>query len=597
MKGTTVRKNRASTDGAKLDELVRQFGYLKTALEEENTFLRRRLAQIEGEWQRLTSDPSGRARHARRAQLTEPPELAPDTTEALIAEEPETEALIAEEPETEALIAEESGVGRSLTRRGALQMLGAAAAGGVGMAIGSTVLSAEPAAATNGGAVLLGEGNAAADGTQVETTVDYGLIGSSTDPAGGGVYGIDGASSSGAYGVRATTINGLGVFSTLTGNGLGAIAGEDQSGQAGSYGVYGSSGSGTGVYGLSNSVAVYGISGSKTGILAKLDIDQVAVLGDCESLFSGVGVMGLANGPFGVIGILGGPSGLPSLNAGVLGDTSNDNEAGVVGSSSGGPGLYAITGGNGQSGVVGGDVSKTGGYGGYFQGGLAPILLVPAGAAGPPTSGTHAQGELYVDANAVLYICTAAGTPGTWQQIMTVPVGSLPTVTAISPTSGPTTGGTTVTITGTNFTGATKVLFGTVAATSFTVVSATEITAVSPAQAAGAQNISVTTPAGTSAAVAADMFTYTSSTVPTVTSISPTSGPIAGGTTVTITGTNFTGATKVVFGTVAATSFTVVSATEITAVSPAQAAGAHNIYVTTPSGTSAPVAADMFTYT
>src|ERR1019366_7947378 len=60
-----------------------------------------------------------------------------------------------------------------------------------------------------------------------------------------------------------------------------------------------------------------------------------------------------------------------------------------------------------------------------------------------------------------------------------------PAVTSISPSSGPTTGGTTVTITGTNFTGATKVGFGAVAATSFTVVSSTEITAVSPAQAAG----------------------------------------------------------------------------------------------------------------
>jgi hypothetical protein len=47
---------------------------------------------------------------------------------------------------------------------------------------------------------------------------------------------------------------------------------------------------------------------------------------------------------------------------------------------------------------------------------------------------------------------------------------------------------------------------------------------------------------------------------------------------------------------VAATSFTVVSSTEITAVSPAQGAGAHNIYVTTPAGTSAPVMADLFTY-
>jgi hypothetical protein len=48
---------------------------------------------------------------------------------------------------------------------------------------------------------------------------------------------------------------------------------------------------------------------------------------------------------------------------------------------------------------------------------------------------------------------------------------------------------------------------------------------------------------------------------------------------------------------VAVTSFTVLSGTEITAVSPAEAAAAHNIYVTTPGGTSAAVAGDVFTYT
>jgi hypothetical protein len=133
---------------------------------------------------------------------------------------------------------------------------------------------------------------------------------------------------------------------------------------------------------------------------------------------------------------------------------------------------------------------------------------VPAGVAGPPTSGTHGQGELYVDVNGLLYLCTVAGSPGTWQQIMTVAVSTLPTITSISPTTGPTIGATTVTITGTNFTGATKVVFGAVAATSFTVVSSTEITAVSPAQAAAAHNIYVTTPGGTSAAVAGDVFTY-----------------------------------------------------------------------------------------
>jgi hypothetical protein len=83
-----------------------------------------------------------------------------------------------------------------------------------------------------------------------------------------------------------------------------------------------------------------------------------------------------------------------------------------------------------------------------------------------------------------------------------------PKVSFVSPKSGPTSGGTKVTITGTGFSGATKVLFGQKAAKSFAVVSSTKITAVSPAQAAATDNISVTTPAGTSAVVTADRFTY-----------------------------------------------------------------------------------------
>ena len=64
-----------------------------------------------------------------------------------------------------------------------------------------------------------------------------------------------------------------------------------------------------------------------------------------------------------------------------------------------------------------------------------------------------------------------------------------------------------MTITGSNFTGATAVSFGGNAA-SFSVVSATSITATSPAHAAGAVDIMVTTPSGTSVASAADTFTY-----------------------------------------------------------------------------------------
>ena len=58
---------------------------------------------------------------------------------------------------------------------------------------------------------------------------------------------------------------------------------------------------------------------------------------------------------------------------------------------------------------------------------------------------------------------------------------------------------------------------------------------------------------------------------PAVTGISPASGPTAGGTSVTITGTNLDAATGVKFGTTAAANFTVNSATQITATAPAGA--------------------------
>jgi hypothetical protein len=61
-------------------------------------------------------------------------------------------------------------------------------------------------------------------------------------------------------------------------------------------------------------------------------------------------------------------------------------------------------------------VATTGanGVGGSFAGSLAPLRLVPAATTGAPTTGTHAAGELVVDANGGLYFCRVAGSPGTW---------------------------------------------------------------------------------------------------------------------------------------------------------------------------------------
>ena len=138
-------------------------------------------------------------------------------------------------------------------------------------------------------------------------------------------------------------------------------------------------------------------------------------------------------------------------------------------------------------------------------------------------------------------------------------------MTRIQPDSGPTAGGTTVTITGTGFSCATAVMFGTAAATNVTVFPPRRSSAVDPAGTGTEVGRHGSTSAGRHRRhSAADKFTYTAVIAPTVTAISPSSGPAAGGTTVTITGTGLSGATAVKFGTVAATSVSVVAATQVT---------------------------------
>lgn len=155
---------------------------------------------------------------------------------------------------------------------------------------------------------------------------------------------------------------------------------------------------------------------------------------------------------------------------------------------------------------------------------------------------------------------------------------AVPTVSAIAPASGGQ--GTVVTINGTGFVSGPKVMFETKASSKTTLVSATQLKATVPAG-SGTVDTTVTTPGGTSATSASDQFTYV---MPSVSSVSPNAGPVAGGQTVTIHGTNLTGATGVTFGTAAATNVTVVSDTQLTAVAPAHLAGMVDLVVTTPRG-------------
>ena len=169
--------------------------------------------------------------------------------------------------------------------------------------------------------------------------------------------------------------------------------------------------------------------------------------------------------------------------------------------------------------------------------------------------------------------------------------GPAPTVTSVSPNSGTTTGGTAVTITGTNFAAGATVTFGTTAATNVAVVSGTTITATTPAGSAGAVTVTVTV-SGQSGSLT-NGFTYIA--FPTVTSVSPSSGPVAGGTAVTITGTNFAAGAAVTFGTTSATNVVVVNNTTITATTPAGSAGTATVTVTNSGGQNGSLAS-AFTY-
>lgn len=171
-----------------------------------------------------------------------------------------------------------------------------------------------------------------------------------------------------------------------------------------------------------------------------------------------------------------------------------------------------------------------------------------------------------------------------------------PILSQVNPNTGATAGNTAVVLTGVNFTGATQVLFDGIAATGLTVNSNTQVSCLTPAHSTQSVTVSIVTPNGT--ATLPNGFTYSDVVVaPAVTSVSPTFGPIAGGTTITIIGTGFvTGATVAIDGN-ACTGVTVNSSTSITAVTPAHTTQNNlTLLVTNPSGLSGSLP-NAFSYT
>ena len=243
---------------------------------------------------------------------------------------------------------------------------------------------------------------------------------------------------------------------------------------------------------------------------------------------------------------------------------------------------------NGYTYVVAPTVSSVAPNSGPAAGGTAVTITGTNFAAGATIKfGATAATNVVVVNSTTITATTPAGSAGVVTVTVTVngQSGSLasaftyvvpPTVTGVSPNTGSTAGGTAVTIAGTNFAAGATVKFGAAAATNVVVVSATQITATTPAGSAGAVTVTVTVN-GQSGSLT-NGFTYV--VPPTVTSVAPNSGPVAGGTAVTITGTNFAAGATVKFGATAATNVVVVNSTTITATTPAGSAGAVTVTVT-----------------
>jgi sugar lactone lactonase YvrE len=154
---------------------------------------------------------------------------------------------------------------------------------------------------------------------------------------------------------------------------------------------------------------------------------------------------------------------------------------------------------------------------------------------------------------------------------------------AIYPRRGPLMGGNVIRVFGSGFIpGATEVTFGGVAATALMFVASTELLATVPSGGAGSVDVKASTTAGNDTLAGA----YTYLPPPTVVTIQPHKGRVAGGETITITGTNFAGNGEmtVTIGGSSATSVIVNSSTSLTLVTPPGTAAA-DVLVTTPGGT------------
>jgi hypothetical protein len=207
-----------------------------------------------------------------------------------------------------------------------------------------------------------------------------------------------------------------------------------------------------------------------------------------------------------------------------------------------------------------------------FGGTAATNIVFSSSTAVTCTAPAHAAGTVNVT------VTNPDGQQGTGNNVYTF--NPAPTVTGCSPGGGALAGGTSVTVSGNNFVATPTVTFGGVAATSVVFVNSNTVTCVTPAHAAGTVNVTVTNPDNQSG-TGTNLYSY--NPAPTVTGCTPAAGATAGGTNVTVNGSNFLATpSSITFGGSPATSIAFVNSGAVTCVTPAHAAGAVNVVVTNP---------------